>query len=500
MRGGSVRIESIRIDPDVAFDYFMEGITNIEIVSNGTYGITLLIESDEKHSKYVDHQQKKVTKLLIKVCTITRNRYDFDIEEYKKIMLVSSTIKEFEDEIETQEEFYFGSMVIAGKSCESAALCPAIVYTNPNYDITYFLEKMFKNLEETTKKDEGNIHKMLNEINIHRTTLIGEKLYLYSILKRAYERQKYLKRYGFGYLHFGIIVMEYLDGYVIIDNSMDEVTRRKYFVRAIYVSIMFAKITKKTHNDLHAGNFLVKDDKLLLIDFGNSKSVEIEETGLNGTLKQLIKHDKKLKLLYSAYISKIHENIFKGYNYYDENPQRMDGINFEDIEKELIEIDKERKCEIIEEHYDEEKIHEEIERLDNELYEEMRMKTNLNNCKIKCNRKMFKQKCLSKCEEKEFIELAESHNKLCREDLERKCWWSITPKRCKIRCGKKIQSRNKRLKQIGYKNLKILKSNPGSSKSENIVSSTIGTVAKSAKNIAKSVTKSVKSMFKPNQN
>jgi len=236
-----------------AFDYFFDN-SNIFLVSDkSTGGILFKLELNEGvESPYILCRSQSpwspVRFLLLKLCCFSKKGF-----KYLNIQLNDFTEDEFLNEVNIQKEIYSASL-----DNRLEPTCPSIVFFNRTID-----ENTLTKIISPTLCDEEN-------------------------------------RDNFRNFKWGIIAMEYLDGFyplgqlqeTIEDTNENLANIKHYYFLVCYEMIRMFELTGYLHGDFHPYNFMVNrtypylsnDPKFLgrviIIDFGKSfkPTLDAEET------------------------------------------------------------------------------------------------------------------------------------------------------------------------------------------------------------------------------
>ena len=237
-------------------DIFLEHC-KISYFTKGSYGFVFLVESES--SPYISVRNgidKKINKMIIKLSAIS-NHHSYkltSIIDSKNYSIRTASERSFEREIEIQTEVFF-------RTCEYLdPICPSIIHSeikNADFDnisIKRFAPRLSKLLDKTTPDSiEYYILKLFLD------QIVSGQLSMY-----------------------GLICMEYADGYETIDEIYSKKPRPKelieeYKTLARYKLIQMTLKTQYTHSDFHYGNILCKDGNVMLIDFGLSNKLDDDQ-------------------------------------------------------------------------------------------------------------------------------------------------------------------------------------------------------------------------------
>jgi hypothetical protein len=231
-----------------AFDEFFDNSTVSLLSANSRGGILFKMDLNKGiDSPYVLCRSQSpwtpVDSILLKLCCFSFNGIKNTI-----IDLNSLTHEEFENEVNIQKEIYSASL-----DDKLEPICPSVVHTEiiESSGVLKFLGKMQKKID-----DRDKLYYMLFE---SRGLIDG----------------------------FGLIVMEYLEGFEPMRNLLEEPTttpemEQHYHYCVCYEMIRMYDLTGYLHGDFHQFNFMVNptysyfgDDaafsgRAVIIDFGSS--------------------------------------------------------------------------------------------------------------------------------------------------------------------------------------------------------------------------------------
>jgi hypothetical protein len=273
-------------------NYFLSLNADVDVVKN----------KRSKHFTHVEQYKKPIKTLIIKICLIDMDDEDeaypnniamkpyfmndptFEDDKKQPKLMNCVNEKVFKNEVNVQTDIYLKTMKFA------QPICPAIIHSE------IITDTRTKKTTRTINPEDAQILQLL-EIPIFD-------------MKEP--------------LSYGLIFMEFIDGYDTFENFKipSSKTKKSFTIILLWTLIQLTLETGYSHGDHHFNNILITNKypkggyfdgnaiRILLIDFGRASKVPLKQLHIFKTLCQNKKYTDALMLLSSRYKNEFGKNVY----------------------------------------------------------------------------------------------------------------------------------------------------------------------------------------------